>query len=468
MFFRISISLLLLILVPLSPALAHEKKLAEWTFMVFMNGDNNLEEFAMNDFEEMAKVGSTDDVNVVVQIDRTDAYDSSYGDWTGTLRFRVAKDMTPTPDEAVQNLGEVNMGDGAALRAFVEWARAAYPAKRYALVIWNHGQGWKFRLATNISAVRKAERDALATFVAKREKAVAAVDAKKRSLPVFASNQIVPGSLRSVSDDDSSNDTLYNRELEESLRPILVDQPLDLIGYDACLMAMIETVYSVRELAKVMVASEELEPGAGWNYELVVDKLVRSPGMDARKLGQSIVEAYEKNYGPSGVNDETTTLSAIDLAQAPRLAVYTSALADKLAAFVAANAGQLQNIRGFYEIAYGYIQGYELEYSVDLDLLAEKLIAQSNDQNVIRAAQDLRAAIREAVIANYAGQLARKERGSRGIAIYFPPTGYYFWTVDPDYRGYLESNRSYPVEFVQHHLWDNFLVSSYFHDAPGP
>jgi hypothetical protein len=66
---------------------------AAWTFMVYMDGDNNLEPFALGDFLEMASVGSTSNVNVVVELDRSPAFDTSYGDWTGAWRGR----HTPAP-----------------------------------------------------------------------------------------------------------------------------------------------------------------------------------------------------------------------------------------------------------------------------------------------------------------------------------------------------------------------------------
>ena len=62
---------------------------ADWTFMVYLNGDNNTEASAVNDFLKMAHIGSTADVNVVVQFDRSPldqttggvGYTDANGDW---------------------------------------------------------------------------------------------------------------------------------------------------------------------------------------------------------------------------------------------------------------------------------------------------------------------------------------------------------------------------------------------------
>jgi len=115
----------------------------EWTYLVYLDGDNNLEGAAIDDFMEMSAVGSTSAVNIVVQFDRIPGYDSSYGDWTDCKRFRVTYGMTPMAENALIDLGECNMGDPNTLRDFVDWTMTEYPAENYALILWNHGSGWK-------------------------------------------------------------------------------------------------------------------------------------------------------------------------------------------------------------------------------------------------------------------------------------------------------------------------------------
>jgi len=122
-------------------------KQAKWTVMVFMNGDNNLEPDALNDFGEIASIGGTSDVNVVVQFDRY-AVGSHLTDpdWSDAYRFVVKKRkpaMTAIPANAVEPLGEVNMVDGAVLADFVIWARKHYKADHYALILWGHGNGYR-------------------------------------------------------------------------------------------------------------------------------------------------------------------------------------------------------------------------------------------------------------------------------------------------------------------------------------
>ena len=95
----------------------------EWTFMVYLDGDNNLEGAAIEDFLEMSSVGSSaGHVNIVVQFDRIAGYDTSYDNWETCKRFHVTYNMTPTATNAVEDIGEVNMGDPATLTDFINWA----------------------------------------------------------------------------------------------------------------------------------------------------------------------------------------------------------------------------------------------------------------------------------------------------------------------------------------------------------
>jgi Clostripain family len=110
--------------------------LAEWTVMVFMNGDNNLEPWAIMNFNQMAQVADSDQVNFIVQFDRKGTYASTDPNWARTLRFRIKKGLKPIPQDAVEDPGKkLNMGDKEVLRDFIRWAKLKYPAKKYLLVI---------------------------------------------------------------------------------------------------------------------------------------------------------------------------------------------------------------------------------------------------------------------------------------------------------------------------------------------
>ncbi|MFX1338923.1 MAG: clostripain-related cysteine peptidase, partial [Promethearchaeota archaeon] len=211
---------------------------ADWTFLVYLDGDNNLESAGISDFLEMASVGSDTTISIVVQFDRTSGYSTLYGDWQTTKRFYITNGMTPTVDNALIDLGELNMGEQATLSDFISWGTSAFPADNYALILWNHGGGWK------------------------------------------ESNEQDPDVFKSVCWDDTSfGDCLTQIELKNAL--VSAGVHFDLIGFDACLMAMAEVDYQIKDWADVRVGSEESEPGDGWPYDTILADLISSPSMNA-------------------------------------------------------------------------------------------------------------------------------------------------------------------------------------------
>src|SRR3990170_7245992 len=124
------------------PANIAQAAVADWTFLIYLDADNNLESVGILDFLEMASVGSSAQVNIIVQFDRSVGFDTLFGDWATVKRFRVTQGITPTPANALVDLGELDMADPATLVDFVSWGVATYPARHYFLDLWDHGFGW--------------------------------------------------------------------------------------------------------------------------------------------------------------------------------------------------------------------------------------------------------------------------------------------------------------------------------------
>ncbi len=106
------------------PLVSTHSTVSKWTLMVYLDGDNDLEINGVDSFLQMSSVDSTSEVNVLVQFDRIRLPmldDTRYGDWTDAKRYRITKGMTPTPINALQDLGEVNMADPQTLIDFVDW-----------------------------------------------------------------------------------------------------------------------------------------------------------------------------------------------------------------------------------------------------------------------------------------------------------------------------------------------------------
>lgn len=425
--------------------------MAEWTIMVFLNAKNNLEPFSFKNFEQMARVGSTRQVNVLVEFGRPlrhypEGHTPAFGGWSKTLRFRVEKDMEPTEHAAVQDLGRTNMGDGKALTDFVTWARTSYPAKRTMLAIWDHGQGWRKKQVLNL----RLERRALKRIARIRESTRTRLGGQLGSLWPIPDDTRLHGAFRYVSHDEDTGDKLYNREIQDALAGLVRDAKIDVVGFDACLMSMLETAYALRNSGSVMVGSEELEPGDGWSYDDFLHPLVSDPtGTDAAGLGSLMVGAYRKYYG----DRDATTLSAIDLSKATTLARAVSQFARTATRDLDTHVPAIKQARNACS---NYAPGYGL-HSIDVGRFLDQVTkAPGVDNALAKKASTARAALEDLVISNYASSWRQGTFGSEGLAIYFPQSQLEF-DNDADGNAYRPGNTYYPVEFVDRQKWSNFI-----------
>jgi hypothetical protein len=265
---------------------------AAWTFMVYINADDTaLEGPSINDFLEMASVGSNENVNIVVQFDRAPGYDASYDDWTDCRRFLITEGLTPADGNELMNIGEVNMGDPATLVDFVKWSVLSYPADKYALIISSHGKGWE----------------------------------------------------GCCWDETSSNDNMTLFEIGAGLGDIssFIGRPLDVVGFDACLMGMTEVAYEIRDYASVMIASEHAEPSSGWPYDAILAQLVETPEMDAAQLATNIVDIYHTSHAPTSY-----TMAAVDLTRIESVIDSLGNLAQSLVVYAGTDSDPIKEYAG--------------------------------------------------------------------------------------------------------------------------
>ncbi|MCJ7445854.1 MAG: clostripain-related cysteine peptidase [Methanotrichaceae archaeon] len=274
---------------------------AKWTFMVFMAGDNNLSDAGDEDLAEMRKVGSTDNVNVVVEFDNA-------GD-SGTVRYLVKRDGVA---ESKVELGETDSGAPEVLTDFIKWSVNEYPAQRYALILWNHGGGWEPSDLNKIARKLRARN-----YNVREASSLSASPIKKTFFKTSIETILNEDSqyARAICVDDGSGHSLDTIELGNVFAKIkeLIGKPLDLLGMDACLMSNLEVAYQAEPYVRYIVASEESEPNEGWPYEAVVNIMANNPNISAKDLAAEIVKAYTKSYQDWGQTN--VTQSAFDLSK---------------------------------------------------------------------------------------------------------------------------------------------------------
>lgn len=243
---------------------------AEWTIMVFVNAKNNLERFGLKDVNEMEMVGSSDKVNIVVELGRMDGFDTSEGDWKGSRRYLIKKDndTSAVTSPVLQDLGPKDMGDWRHLVDFGKWAKSNFPAKKYMLVVWNHGSGWE-----------------------KNAKSV--ID-------------------KGLSYDDETGNHFTMPELSRALEEI---GRLDLYGADACLMQMMSVAYEIKDNITYIVSSEENEPGDGYTYNTFLAPVVAEPTMTPYQFGKATVDSYSDHYQSTGDGSTQSMVRTASLAK---------------------------------------------------------------------------------------------------------------------------------------------------------
>lgn len=242
-----------------------------WTIAVYLGGDNDLENAAVLDLLELQRGLPESGCEVVVLLDRFADEGEPASEWSDTRVLRVTKGEAGSFDR----LGEPkerDTSDASTLASFVTGVFRRFPAKHHAVFVWDHGGGFH-GICVDEDAPGRAEGKRMLSLADVR---LGLATALQQS-----------GVLR-----------------------------LDLLAFDACLMAQLEVALAMHDLAETMVASEAEVPGTGYPYE----KLLSVFGSDAS--GTEVARKIVDSYGTFSDDafESTSTLSAFDLAVAPRVA----------------------------------------------------------------------------------------------------------------------------------------------------
>ena len=236
------------------------------TIMIYMCGTDLESKYGMgtSDLNEMVKATISDQVNVIVETGGCRAWKNNvisssvnqiYQVQTGGLK-RLEKDF-----------GTASMTSPDNLAAFIQYCKKNFPADRNILIFWDHGGG-------SISGYGYDEKQ---------------------------------GSGFGV-----SADTMTLPEIDAALKK--GGCVFDWIGFDACLMATLETAMVCDKYADYMIASEESEPGTGWYYTDWLTQLSKNTSTSTESIGKTIVDTFVAASQRAQSNAQVT-LSVLDLAK---------------------------------------------------------------------------------------------------------------------------------------------------------
>ena len=406
-----------------------EREKKPWTFIVYMSADNDLRSFAINNVSQMASIGSNEQVNVVCHLD------VRLNNTKVTKRFYVEKDRLITDEELAGQ--KMDSGDPATLVSCCEWAVNNYPADNYALVLWNHATGildpYKYKVI-----------DPSALFEFNHATLKFDLDRSVSFLEIF--NYLDD---RGICFDMTSGNYLTNQKLVRALSEIhtrvLKNKKFAMIGFDACLMSMLEVASQVKEYAEIMVGAQEVELASGWHYGKVLKPFTKGE-VTSCDLARNIVRSFRNVY--EKITDDYTQ-SSVDLSLVSGLEQNVHEVAtilleciehQKDGSVIKAITACKKQSTHFLESS--YIDLHHFYYNLSQQLSEFKLNA--HQDAVQRLSQKVGAGkqlIQAAVFSNMAGN---KLDNAQGLSIYFPNR---------------EIHQSYPLApFAQHNAWLPFIA----------
>lgn len=358
-------------------------KKKRWSLLAYIAGDNNLSDAGLKDIIELCAVGASEYVHVAVEID-------TYGEYTGSLRYEITEpDWTGQAYRTViDRLSEKDSGDPETLWSFLKWGLERYPADDRLVVVWNHGSGF-----------RSPSRD--------------------------------------IGYDDFGS-SLDMPEISGVFRRAGIgpENRISVLGFDACLMNMVEIAHHFRDYVHYLVGSQQTEPGDGWPYDEVL-KLIKA-GPKKAELAEQIVKAYIKSYKDLGIYN--VTQSAVDCSK-------TEAVLEALSNLGTALVERLPGYRRDVKMVRLNAQDFEMADYVDLIHLADLFVKRIPDNGVKAAGRAVAEAAKGAVLAS--DTLGKTVKFSKGLSVWFPAYDRVYYNYRAKYLA---------LDFAQKHKgWVSFL-----------
>lgn len=337
------------------------------TLLVYLCGSSLESDYgiASENIDELLNADIPANMHVVIETGGCDSWQSHDIPSDKLARYEVK-------DHELVEVGQLDlasMGEASTLSDFINFGTTTYPADRTMLLLWDHGGG----------------------------------------------------TLKGACFDEKfGDDKLTLPEMAQGLEEGLAGKRLTAIGFDACLMADYEVAQAAAPHADLLVASQAVEMGAGWDYAALVKTL--SQPTDPKALGTSICDAYLAKCAASG-KDASATLSAVDLTKFDALQKAFEAFASDLNDEVSVPDGRLAlTIAAHSSTSFGTDSSGRMSNLIDLASIAEELAeddwnTSSGQTSRPESARALAEALGSSVL-HVANGPARKD--AKGLSVYYP------------------------------------------------
>ena len=335
-----------------------------WTICLYLCGSNleSRQSWGTKTLTEICDAKIPANTNVVIQAGGAKRWHNDDVTSNGK-RFVVNNHELENVDDA----SEASMGEASTLADFLNYCSKEYPAEHTAIILWDHGGG----------PLKGACYDETQKF-----------------------------------------DALTLAELDDALAKGVEGRggkPYDIVGFDACLMGSLETASILADDAHWLVASQEIEAGAGWDYNALFNALRKSP--DVPKLAEAICDGYMKKCSKRG-KDAAATLSVVDLSRIDKVEEALNAAITQLEDEKETNVQALRHLAFGTRYAESFGGSTKMEGRsnlVDLKGMAEGNVEGSADEGA--AWNALAAAVDEAVTYRACGSTTT---GANGLSIWYP------------------------------------------------
>ena len=353
------------------------------TIFIYMCGSNleTKQGLAGKNIDELLKAKVGDDLHIVIQTGGAKTWRSHGISNSAAQRYEIKDGKL----QLLDTLNQLNMGDAQTLTDFLSWGQENYSADRNMLILWDHGGG----------------------------------------------------SARGVCfDENYSFDALSLSELHTALAQARLKTRFDMIGFDACLMASIETAAVVQNFAEYMVASEEIEPSGGWDYKALAESFAKET--DSLEVGKTICDSFMEKCKKSN-KDDISTLSLVNLSKLNPIFDHLDSLGKSLSEFVGKDNAFSKVISAAKRCEkFGYDSVFSGSSNM-IDFLDFGKLVVLSDFDAFSKVYDI---VEEAVVYSVTGE----QRDNGGISFYYPidydekeMTEYIFLGISEPYNKFLST-----------------------------
>ena len=261
------------------------------TIMVYLCGTDLESRSGMGtaDLQEMASATLSDNVNLIVYTGGCKKWKNNVVSSNVNQIFQIKQGGVKTLEK---DMGKASMSDPNTLTTFIKYCSTNFPANRNELILWDHGSG---------------------------------------SLSGYAYDEKYPQT-------GSMNLSGIKKAISDS------NVKFDFVGFDACLMATVETALMLSDYADYMIASEETEPGVGWYYTNWLTKLSQDTSMPTPEIGKNIVDDFVDMCAKK-CPGQKATLSVTDLAEAQ------ATVPEKLNSFSKNTSELIADVNGYMKVS---------------------------------------------------------------------------------------------------------------------